>query len=104
LEENYLNKNKYCCDELFFLFDTKKVRLFYDQSLRWYSLATTSDVGNQTLFYCFCCGKKFPKDLWKKWYITLKKEYKIKDPWEAFYEGKIPPEFMTDEWWKKRGL
>jgi hypothetical protein len=43
-------------------------------------------------------------NLRKKWRSILKKEYHIEDPWEASYEGRVPPEFMTDEWWKKRGL
>jgi hypothetical protein len=33
----------------------------------------------------------------------LREEYGIKDP--IFDDkDKVPPEFETDEWWKKRGL
>ena len=39
----------------------------------------------------------------EKWDEILEKEYGITEP---FFEDKdrVPPEFWTDEWWKKRGL
>jgi hypothetical protein len=82
----------------------KALRLYYNENLRTYLLGCVSNSGCQTLFYCFCCGKKFPKNLRETWYSILTEEYKFEDPWESKYEGKLPPEFMTDEWWKKRGL
>jgi hypothetical protein len=104
VEENYLKTDEYCCPVLTQLIKNKIVRLTYDESMRIYLLGCVSNSGRQTLFYCFCCGKKFPNELWEKWYAILTEEYHIKDPWEAAYEGKVPSKFLTDEWWKKRGL
>ncbi|HEV2917412.1 MAG TPA: hypothetical protein VGW78_06740 [Candidatus Babeliales bacterium] len=44
------------------------------------------------------------KELTNEWVKILKEDYGIEDPWEAKKENKIPAEFLTDEWWKKRGL
>jgi hypothetical protein len=61
------------------------------------------------LWYCPWCGKKFPKTLGDKWEELLKKEYNLtinnffnkNGKWD---ESRIPEEFRSDEWWKKRGL
>lgn len=44
-----------------------------------------------------------PTELSDEWYDILDKEYNIKDPVEDDRE-KVPPEFWTEEWWRKRGL
>ena len=55
------------------------------------------------LWYCPWCGKELPKDLDGIWGETLEREYGLTE--EERDEGsKIPEEFKTDEWWKKRGL
>jgi hypothetical protein len=94
----------FCCIDFVELCQKQIIRIRYEDYLRDFTLKLPGGGGYQQLLYCFCCGKKFPKDLWKKWNSILKKEYHIEDPWEAKYEGKLPPEFLIDEWWKKRGL
>ncbi len=50
------------------------------------------------ILFCPFCGKKLPtskRDLFFKILENLKLE------WD---DEKLPPEFKTDEWWKKRGL
>lgn len=42
-------------------------------------------------------------DLTDTWYEILKKEYNIIDP-RGIDATKVPSEFLTDAWWKKRGL
>jgi hypothetical protein len=55
------------------------------------------------IFYCPFCGTKLPESLADKWFEVLENEYVITDPSETEYD-KVPSEFRTDEWWKKRGL
>jgi len=55
------------------------------------------------IYYFPFCGTKLPFDLADKWYEVLEKEYGITDPSVNDY-NKVPPEFRTDEWWKKREL
>lgn len=54
--------------------------------------------------YCPFCKKRLPKDLTNAWFDMLEKEYGIDDPYDDEQKRRIPQEFMTDEWWKKRGL
>jgi len=53
--------------------------------------------------YCPFCGSYLGKDLSDEWYDTLEKEYGIISP-RHNERDKVPPEFWTDEGWKKRGL
>ena len=43
------------------------------------------------------------KDIYDEWCAILEKEYGITDP-RGKEADKVPAEFFTDEWWKKRGL
>jgi hypothetical protein len=43
------------------------------------------------------------KEIYNEWCTILKNEYGITDP-RGSEADKIPEEFQTDEWWKKRGL
>ena len=55
--------------------------------------------------YCPWCGRELPKELADQWYDILEKEYGLIDVNPGDYHDKrIPKEFWTDEWWKKRGL
>ena len=87
----------------YFVLENKEIN--YSNALRFYSLRLADDPygSNCLLLYCPWCGTKLPKDLDGVWSETLKREYGIKDP--IFDDAdKVPPEFRTDEWWKKRGL
>jgi hypothetical protein len=59
-----------------------------------------------TFAFCPWCATKLPESLRVDFFDILRSEYgldlalgDIKDSPEL-----IPPEFKTDEWWKKRGL
>ena len=79
--------------------------LFYDPVVRSYSLkvSNSKDGTHRPLVYCPWCGLKFPTDLGGTWMDVLKAEFGIHDP--IFDDAdKVPEEFKTDVWWKKRGL
>ena len=94
-----------CCENMIFYASKKNMLLDYDHSDRSYGFHIyDSNYGTmQTLWYCPWCGKKLPEDLGEEWDEILEKEHGITDP---FFEDKdkVPAEFWTDEWWKKRGL
>ena len=52
--------------------------------------------------FCPWCGEKLPKELDDEWGTILEKEYGIKMP--GLNKDKVPQEFLTEDWWKKRGL
>ncbi|AIL64644.1 hypothetical protein NOVO_01210 [Rickettsiales bacterium Ac37b] len=94
----------FCCGNMeYYVKENKEIT--YDIHLRYYGLKLADDDSGtvQQLFYCPWCGTKLPKSLELKWVQVLNEEYNIKDP--IFDDAdKIPSEFYTDEWWKKRDI
>ena len=61
-------------------------------------------AGNE-IIYCPWCSSRLPKSLYDELNETLEKEYNLHPSiWNTKEESLIPVEFLTDEWWKKRGL
>jgi hypothetical protein len=96
---------KYCCENFEYYID-KDLELKYSCITRSYHLTLLYDDAcctAQEIWYCPWCGTKLPSNLNLAWSKVLREEYGIKDP--IFDDkDKVPPEFETDEWWKKRGL
>jgi hypothetical protein len=95
-------KNKHCCQLMAKFIDDPRIRISYYSDWRGYYLETTG-IGVQLMFNCPWCGFKFPEDLSDKRAKIIKKECKI-DPYDDEQAGKIPEEFKSEEWWKKRKL
>ena len=76
----------------------------YDAPGRSYSFYLTDDPHgtHQQMNYCFWCGAKLPEDLGDEWAKILKEDYNLDNPFKDW--DRVPDEFKTDEWWKKRGL
>lgn len=82
--------------------------IIYDEAWRDFAIKCIyCDVGNGLMLvdiiYCPWCGTQLPNRLSDEWYDVLSSEYGIEDPTDKDRD-KVPPEFKTDEWWKKRGL
>ena len=110
-----MNKNDFCCDEM-----NKELTKLKDKNLKDHSVIYDASWRNYTIYFneeaeqrdrtlmtyildCPWCGTKLPKKLADEWYDILEKDYHITDPIEIDRK-RVPPEFWTDEWWKKRGL
>jgi hypothetical protein len=74
--------------------------LHYVPHLREYQVQS---VGVLMLNYCPFCGIRESQSLRKTWLEILKADYGLVDPFKKD-KRKVPQEFLTDEWWKKRGL
>ncbi len=97
--------NKFCCDNMTY-YVKKNSEINYDKIFRAFFLRLIWDEHNctrQQLSYCPWCGSKLAKDLDGVWSKILREEYVITDP-NFDDKDKVPEEFYTDEWWKKRGL
>lgn len=88
--------------------------IFYQGRTRTYHVSTgrsfmNTQTGEKTrevvdrLNFCPWCGKKMPKDLWNEWYDEIEK-LGFELPLEPDNYDKISQEYLTDEWWKKKGL
>lgn len=75
----------------------------YFPELREYCFDIVEDDEYETFGYCPWCGTKLPKNLTRTWVQILEEEFGVKNPLFA-PQNRIPGEFRTDQWWKKRGL
>ncbi len=103
--KKYHNKY-YCCNVMEYEASVRKNIIDYDSSIRSYHIILYNDSSGSLMpiYNCPWCGTKLPKDLGDKWSEILAKEYGIECPFDEEERNKIPKEFQTDEWWKKRGL
>jgi hypothetical protein len=109
------NQHDFCCDKM--RKEHKELRdenlvdhsIIYDQRWREFAIYYNEEAEQRDremltdIFCCPWCGTKLPTELADEWYDTLEKEYGIEDP-IVDDRDKVPQEFWTDEWWKKRGL
>ena len=77
---------------------------FYNPKFRRYYLKATQGLGGGQINFCPYCGTKLPEELGDVWFNILEEEYGLDDPGWPEQKAKVPAEFETDEWWKKRGL
>lgn len=98
------NKQEHCCHNMNYYTNTNGDLVEYDSSIRQYYLLHQGEYGtNQKMQYCPWCGTKLPESLNTVWGKILKEDYGLDDPCIDDAD-KVPEEFKTDEWWKKRGL
>src|SRR3990167_10820612 len=95
--------------------ERKESPLSYEPYTRSYSLEygpffKDEDTGEivcvvaSNLSYCPWCGVKFPKDLMDEWAEIVKDKFGVENTLDKKELAKVPKEYMTEEWWKKRGL
>ena len=100
-KDKEINTNSLCCNQFFFHLCEKEKIIVYDPSFRRYLLR--SNYWNTiTIYICPWCGKKLPEILADKFFDIIQDELEKCVPADEIY--KLPAEFQTDEWWKKRGL
>jgi hypothetical protein len=100
----------HCCNLMDEFLEENKVSIGYSERFRSYYIELkTSKSATQDIYYCPWCGKKLPKILDDEYDQELSKATGIAidnitlDTYSSSNPN-LPPEFRTDEWWKKRGL
>lgn len=104
--------NDFCCERMMLAAKDIACPLFYTSRFRSYSMYAPQSLlkknefwaAGYTVDYCPFCGAQVPKDLTDERCEILEKEYGITDPYDPPQRKRIPKEFKTDVWWKKRGL
>jgi len=112
----YQQEVKHCCEAMESVLERGESALFYEPDIRQYAIKECNescDCGGKkkrslmmvnVIKRCPWCGTLLPKSLAETWETVLKNEYDIDNPWSIKQKKLIPNEFLTDEWWKKRGL
>jgi hypothetical protein len=94
-------KGPHCCLAMDIHLSKKGTILRYDEQYREYTIGFPN--GGVLIGYCMFCGKKLSTSVRDEWFDILEKEYGLEEPLHED-KKKVPKEFWTDEWWKKRGL
>ena len=109
LEEDKKNyKGPHCCLIMQYSVDKSSREnvspCIYSPKFREYYLQATIGPGAGKIDFCPYCGTALPQGLSDLWFDILEKEYGLDNPAGLEQKKKVPTEFQTDEWWKKRGL
>ena len=97
-------KLNHCCELMEDFLDDTRIPVQYYSISREYGVSLKGSSAIQLLSYCPWCGKKLPESLRDEYYDILEKEYELDSYDINDHPEKIPQEFKSDEWWKKRGL
>jgi hypothetical protein len=81
----------------------ERCSIWYDPQLRDYTIPLDGS-SMDPIWYCPWCGKKLPESLDREWEDVIAKELGEEYVGYPIKVDELPPEFHTDEWWKKRGL
>ena len=104
-----------CCIALGNAIQENDNPIFYKSFLREYNLkllpvfaegklvSDNSDVVD-TLKYCPWCGKEFLKSLRDEWADEVEEKFKVESILDKEELKKVPEVYMTEEWWRKKGL
>lgn len=96
-------KGPHCCLTMDRGLEKYQNLLNYSPQYREYGIKVPKSTGCMLIDYCMFCGKQLPISVRDEWYDILEKEYGLESPDEEDRK-KVPKEFLTDEWWKARGL
>lgn len=94
----------HCCEFMDECLSDARIQIFYEPISREYYIPLIGSQAVQCIIYCPFCGKKLPSDLRNRLYEILENEYDIEPEFDFKKTKGLPKEFLTDEWWKKRGL
>ena len=102
-EEKRNYRGPHCCMTMHYSLLSDANVLDYDSKYREYGVKIPKSTRVMLMDYCMFCGKKLPLSLRDEWFNILEKEYGLERPVTADRK-RVPQEFWTDKWWKKRKL
>lgn len=93
--------DEHCCAEMDFFLAEERVAIIYSSEFREYAIDMRTSSGKQLMRYCPWCGEGLPRPVRDEWFEAL--DSMLHD-FEGFGDPRIPNEFLSSAWWKKREL
>lgn len=91
----------HCCDAMKYAVENSYCAVEYAARYREYIFRDYKSNSCIIAHHCFHCGIKLPESLRSLWFKILRTEYDIEEPSHDL--RKVPKDFRSDIWWKKRG-
>ena len=102
--EKMKQTTNHCCSNMTKYLQEQEVPLDYNPIFREYTINLNSPA-NLSIHFCPWCSKRLPRNLRNEFFNIIETECNIDDGvLEIFENKKLPQEFTSDVWWKKRGL
>jgi len=99
-----MKKNNHCCELMVKFTNDPRIGISYISEFRKYYIDLLGGGAIQTIFCCpFCCSR-LPQGLRDEYFNILEKEYNVDDPYDEEQLKRLPEEFKSDAWWKKRKI
>ncbi len=102
MKKNVNHDIKHCCDAMKYAVEDPFCHLYYNEKFREYWMRDHQSTSGIVVSFCFHCGTKLPGSLRKQWYNILENEYGLEYPSRDM--RKVPKDFRSEAWWKKRKL
>ena len=90
-----------CCADMNHALSRKPVFITYTSNFREYSISI-SPILRDIIQYCPWCGANLPVSLAATWARLL--DERFGNDFNGLADERLPDEFKTDQWWRKRGL
>ncbi len=92
---------KHCCKLMDLYVGMEESSMSYYPKYREYGISVIGEKAYHRISHCPWCGKKLPESLNDQWFEIM---FDMFEDLDGYADPRIPEEFKTDEWWKKRGL
>ena len=102
MKKNVSTLIKHCCSGMKYAVEDPLCYLYYNEKFREYWMRDDKSTSGIVANFCFHCGAQLPDSVRKLWYNILETEYKLEYPDRDL--RKVPKDFRSEIWWKKRGL
>ncbi len=91
---------EFCCKDMNLFLSDPRDPIKYNPVFREYFIDIENLNNILTMPFCPWCGYKLPSSLRDNFFDIIFNELELDD----YDDPRLPAEFKTDEWWRKRGL
>lgn len=100
-------KTTHCCQIMQSSLQNDHIPIRYTPLFREYWFVRIYDFQASIITYCPWCRTELPLSLRTTYFNILKEKYNIQDLSEDLIcndNNELPQDFLTDKWWRSRGL
>lgn len=110
--KNQTEQKFICCEGLYLMSREPESPLQYEPEKRRFRIWSPAPAFRKEgqpiivydIFFCPKCGQELPDDLSKVWADTIREEFEVYNIIDPKQLEKLPKKYLTEEWWREKGL